>query len=115
MEFSNEGDRFVPMSYDTRSNNNGSSDTELGAMLAHLSDRQPLHPHQRLRVVLDETTDRFGCCPLAIERALQWLNIDGAVSVGRLRRSELIQLARSVHRFWRTPTLSHDPAMQSPG
>jgi hypothetical protein len=27
--------------------------------------------------------------------------VDGARAIGRLRRSELVQLARVVHRFWR--------------
>jgi hypothetical protein len=37
--------------------------------------------------------------------------MDRTTSVGRLRRTELVQLARSLHRFWRQNAAS---APQSP-
>ncbi len=69
-------------------------------ILDHLTSRQHLHPHSTIRQVLDQTTDRFGCCPDAIGRAVDWLKIDPTSVIGRLRRSELVQLSRAVHRFW---------------
>jgi hypothetical protein len=69
-------------------------------MLDHLTSQQHLHPHRTVKDVLDETTTAMGCCPRAIQRGIEWLGIDPARAIGRLRRSELVQLARAVHRFW---------------
>jgi hypothetical protein len=54
--------------------------------------------------VLEETTEQLGCCPQAIARALSWLHIDPSLAIGRLRRSEIMQLANAVHRFWQQNT-----------
>jgi len=70
-------------------------------ILAFLSDSQYLHPHQSLDQVLREAVDTAGVCPDAIAQSLQWLQLNAAQSLGRLRRTELVQLARSIHRFWR--------------
>ena len=43
----------------------------------------------------------MGICPGAVARAIEWLNVDPDASIGRLRRTELTQLARSIERFWR--------------
>jgi hypothetical protein len=75
-------------------------DVDSDVILAHLTSRQHLHPHMPLAQILEQTTELFGCCPAAIQRGIQWLGIDPARAVGRLRRSELVQLARAVHRFW---------------
>ena len=37
----------------------------------------------------------------ATKRAIELLRIDPIVAVGRLRRTELIQLGRTIHRIWR--------------
>ena len=75
-------------------------DVDSDAILNHLTARQHLHPHRPVKEVLDETTDALGCCPRAIERGIEWLGIEPARAIGRLRRSEIVQLARAVHRFW---------------
>jgi hypothetical protein len=67
-----------------------------------LTHRQHVQPRMTVREVLEHATATLGCCPLAIERATQWLNLDTSRAVGRLRRGELLQLARSVHRFWQS-------------
>jgi hypothetical protein len=74
--------------------------TNLDTILNHLTARQHLRPQAAIQQVLEEMTELYGCCPQAIARGMDWLGIDPAVKIGRLRRSELIQLARSVHRFW---------------
>jgi hypothetical protein len=66
-----------------------------------LSTRQHLGPHRALKEVLAEAQTEAGFCPDAAERAVQWLRLDTEQSIGRLRRSELMQLAQSIHRFWR--------------
>jgi hypothetical protein len=70
------------------------------AVLNILTQRQHLHPHQPLREALEATIDELHCCPAAVERAMQWLQLDWNQPVGRLRRTELVQLARVIHRFW---------------
>jgi hypothetical protein len=41
----------------------------------------------------------IGCCPEIPARAVNWLRLEPTVPIGRLRRTELIQLARSMHRL----------------
>ena len=79
-------------------------DTDSDSMLSFLTHRQHLHPHQGLGQALDDTIEHFGCCPQAVARALEWLKLDGQSAIGRLRRSELVQLARVIHRFWSQST-----------
>src|SRR3954451_24447694 len=73
-----------------------SSDT----ILNHLTTRQYLQPQAPVQDVLSQTVEMFGCCPEAITRGLTWLSIEPTKPIGRLRRSELVQLAKAVHRFW---------------
>lgn len=65
-----------------------------------LTTHQYLHPHAPLVEVLEEMCTQTGCCKVAMQRALEWLRVDPHLSVGRLRRSELSQLARAIDRFW---------------
>lgn len=74
---------------------------ECEALLEALSTRQHLDPHQPVTAALASLVERVGVCPQAVEQAAAWLGIDGTQSIGRLRRTELMQLARSIHRFWR--------------
>ena len=76
------------------------ADETSNAIVALLTDRQHLRPHLSVREVLEQATRELGCCPIAIARAAEWLNLDATRAIGRLRRSELLQLARAVHRFW---------------
>jgi hypothetical protein len=50
---------------------------------------------------LDDVSQQVGFCPGAAAGALRWLQLDEGVKLGRLRRSELMQLASSIDRFWR--------------
>ena len=79
-----------------------------------LTTQQYLRPHQPVRDVLRLAMDQLGCCPQAVARALAWLQVDADQPVGRLRRSELIQLGKSISRFWRQATQSDAPAPDSP-
>src|SRR5579884_4223543 len=67
--------------------------SESDSILSELSARQYLDPHRPLDVVLAEAQRQLGFCPAAAAAAVQWLGLDGARAVGRLRRAELIQLA----------------------
>lgn len=79
-------------------------------LLEALSTRQHLAPHEPVTQALETVIDRLGVCPDAVEQAVAWLQVDGAERIGRLRRTELMQLARSIHRYWRHPTSADDPA-----
>ena len=70
-------------------------------LLDVLTTRQYLTPHERVADVLSRTVNCLGVCPAAVDEAVRWLSIDPAMSIGRLRRTELTQMAQSVHRFWR--------------
>jgi hypothetical protein len=47
-----------------------------------------------------ELVDRVGACPTVADRAMERLELGRDRPIGRLRRGELIQLARSMHRLW---------------
>ena len=76
------------------------TETDAAKILDELTTRQHLTPHRPLKDVVTETVDATGVCPGAAERALGWMNLSPDRAIGRVRRSELIQLARSMHRFW---------------
>lgn len=77
-------------------------------ILSFLSTRQFVRPHRSVADVMDELHTTTGACEVAINRAINWLDLNASTKIGRLRRSELMQLARSVHRFWRVAL--HQPA-----
>ena len=70
-------------------------------LLDALTARQYVAPHEPVAAALASTVDELGVCPNAIEQALAWLQIDPQQAIGRLRRTEMMQLARTVHRYWR--------------
>lgn len=70
-------------------------------ILRDLTVRQHIFPHQPIGGVLSVAATAVGFCPRAADQAVAWLGIDPAAAVGRLRRTELSQLARCIHRFWR--------------
>lgn len=79
-------------------------------VFADLSTRQYLAPHRHLGDVLNDSQRSLGFCPQAAATALNWLKLNPGAAVGRLRRSELMQLARSIHRFWQQSLAASDPA-----
>jgi hypothetical protein len=70
-------------------------------VLADLSTRQFVRPHRPVAEVLADAADKLGTCPAAAARAAAWLDLDLQTAIGRLTRTQLSQLARSVHRFCR--------------
>jgi len=70
------------------------------AILNILTTRQHLSPHAPLDDVLRSVIDDLSCCPAAVQHATDWLKLNPAQPIGRLRRTELMQLAKAVHRFW---------------
>jgi hypothetical protein len=75
-------------------------EADASAILTFLTTKQHLRPHTPIGEVLRQTTQLFGCCPQAIERGMDWLGIENERPIGRFRRSELVQLANAVLRFW---------------
>jgi hypothetical protein len=82
-------------------------------VLEVLTRRQHLRPHLPLADVLRATVEELGCCPDAVRRAVERLGLDRQKPVGRLRRTELTQLARSIYRIW-GQTLTHATANPQP-
>jgi len=70
-------------------------------ILYDLTMRQHLKPHRSIGGALSDAASRLGYCLSAAERALGWLQIDPATSIGRLRRCQLTQLSQSIQRFGR--------------
>src|SRR5262245_48705093 len=70
-------------------------------VLEVLTRRQHLKPHAPLADVLRDAIEELRCCPEAVKRAMDWLQVDWNKPVGRLRRTELTQLARTIYRLWR--------------
>ncbi|MGH7213265.1 MAG: hypothetical protein ACREIT_00570 [Tepidisphaeraceae bacterium] len=87
------------------------SDVDAEAILERLSTLQYLTPRKPVKDALGQAASELGFCPGAAETAARWLGVDDVSSVGRLRRTELAQLARSIHRFWRQASAT--PATQA--
>jgi hypothetical protein len=69
--------------------------------LQALSTRQFVNPHKPVAAAVLEVAEGLGICSSAAARSVTWLELDGSSAFGRLRRSELAQLARSMVRFAR--------------
>ena len=80
------------------------------SLLESLSTRQHLRPHEPLGETVLETTRVLGVCPVAVQQALHWLGLDSSLRAGRVRRTELTQLASAIHRFWRQNAAQKAPA-----
>jgi hypothetical protein len=76
------------------------SPSEFDQILGILTDRQHLAPHARIHEALERLVHELGVCPQAVEQSITWLQLDAGKSIGRLRRTELMQLARTIHRVW---------------
>ena len=88
--------------------------TDADGILRELTTRQHLTPHRLVGQVVAETAERVGACMVAVERALDRLQLDRNRSIGRLRRGELIQLARGMYRLW-ARALQRDTAAADAG
>jgi hypothetical protein len=86
--------------------------TDADGILRELTTRQHLTPHRPVRQVVAETAERVGACMVAADRALDRLQLDRGRSIGRLRRGELIQLARGMYRLW-SRALQHETTSTS--
>src|SRR3954470_21378603 len=87
--------------------------SELDDLLNALTTAQYVSPHEPLSQSLSRTADALGVCPQAVNHAVAWLQVDPATPIGRLRRAEIMRLARSIHRFWRQAGAAGSPASQA--
>jgi len=74
--------------------------SDCDAILEFLSSYQHLHPHAPLNDAVGQVIAAVECCPAAAEQAIRWLQLDASASIGRFRRSQIVQLAQSMYRFW---------------
>jgi hypothetical protein len=77
-----------------------------------LSEEQFLKPHQSVASTMAAVVDRLGVCPGAAEEAVRALGVGLDQSIGRLRRTELMQLARTLHRYWRQSVVDRSTPSQ---
>ena len=83
-------------------------------LLSMLTTHQHLWPHEPVNTSLARAVDELGLCPAAVADSLAWLQLDAAKSIGRLRRTELMQLARTLHRYWLQRTAAATTAQSQP-
>lgn len=76
-----------------------------------LSQRQHLRPHQPAGEAVTAVAEQLGVCPIAVGEAIASLHLNSTRAMGRLRRTELTQLARTIHRVWRQSVVA--PSGQS--
>jgi hypothetical protein len=76
-------------------------DAEVQVIVQALQRQQFVRPHQAVPRALEIAGIEVGFCRTVAKQAMAWLQIDAQTCIGRLRRSELLQLARSLHRIWR--------------
>jgi hypothetical protein len=77
-----------------------------------LSRQQFLRPHQSVNDAVAAVVEELGICPEAAREAVESVQADPSLAVGRLRRSELMQLGRSIHRFWRHSVVDNSTPSQ---
>ena len=83
--------------------------TDAEGILRELSTRQHLGPHRPLGEVVSDIVEQVGACPEAAARAVAWLELDESRPIGRLRRAELMQLARAMFRHWSYAVAAQQP------
>ena len=86
--------------------------SDFQTLLDALSVRQHLAPHEPTGRSLARVIETLGVCPQAVGQAIDWLHLDPLQAIGRVRRTELMQLARAIHRFWfeQIPAQTPEPA-----
>ncbi|CAN5529622.1 hypothetical protein BH10PLA1_BH10PLA1_04550 [soil metagenome] len=79
------------------SNTHNETTCESGAenLLAELTRRQYLRPHQPLNMTLAQ----LAICSTATEQSVRWLKLDDSRSIGRFRAADLARLARCIQRI----------------
>lgn len=70
-------------------------------VLSTLTARQHVRPHGAVGEELLQVCTALGICPVTAERAAKWLEVPADQKLGRLRRTQVVQLARCLHRFSR--------------
>jgi hypothetical protein len=77
------------------------TDPACAAFASVLTQIQYLTPHAACLTVIAKAADRTGLCGQPADRALRRLDIRPSLAVGRLSRSQLLQLAHTLYRFAR--------------
>jgi hypothetical protein len=77
-----------------------------------LTDQQFLQPHRTVGDAVEAAGAKAGFCPGAGRQAIELLGVNAEKSVGRLQRSELVQLARAIYRLWRQNAAAKQPESQ---
>lgn len=79
-------------------------------IIAQLQTAQHLWPHELVQQAVQRAGQETGFCPDAAQRAMRLLQLDSSRQIGRLKRCELVQLGRAIHRQWLQAVGSMMPA-----
>lgn len=74
---------------------------EVERIVTELQKLQFVDPHAVMGEAMERAQRELGFCPQAGEEAMRRLAIDPGTKIGRLRKTELLQLARAIQRIWR--------------
>jgi len=74
--------------------------TQSERIVRELQTAQHLYPHSTILAAIERAKQETGFCPEAARKALETLQLDRTRQIGRLRRCELVQLGRAIHRYW---------------
>ena len=70
-------------------------------ILDALTQKQFTHPHLAINQALSDTLHELGVPATHGAKVLTRLGLNETMAIGRLRRCEIMQLSRAVHREWR--------------
>ena len=88
------------------------ADGDSDRLVEALSKQQFLKPHGSVEEGIAAVVGELGICPEAARVAVETLGIDPTISFGRLRRTELMQLGRTMHRLWRQSVVEESTPSQ---
>lgn len=74
---------------------------EVDQIVDHLSEQQHLRPHHALADAVGRAQLEAGYCLEAAQHAIQTLALDPQSQIGRLKRTEIVQLAKAIYRIWK--------------
>ncbi len=76
---------------------------EADRIVGTLQKQQHVNPHQSVGSAICAAQTETGFCQRAGELAMAVLHLDPQRKIGRLKGSELTQLARTIYRLWQQP------------
>ena len=73
---------------------------EIDQIASEITQQQHLRPHQTIAEAIERAQVSSGHWLSDAGQAIQSLNIDAERQIGRLKRTEIVQLARDIYSYW---------------